>query len=139
MELQETLLPFRVESLELRQDSGGAGKFRGGLGFRKKYVITYPCLLTTNVDRTRDPPWGVQGGQAGQPGCVTVYKAAGGSEIISKVRNYPVNPGDVVVLETGGGGGWGPPAERARGAIARDIARGYVSPAAAERDYGVKL
>jgi len=139
MELQETLLPFRVESLELRQDSGGAGKFRGGLGFRKKYVITYPCLLTTNVDRTRDPPWGVQGGQAGQPGCVTVYKAAGGSEIISKVRNYPVNPGDVVVLETGGGGGWGPPGERAHGAIARDIARGYVSPDAAERDYGVKV
>ena len=139
MELQETLLPFRVESLELRPDSGGAGKFRGGLGFRKKYVITYPCLLTTNVDRTRDPPWGVQGGQAGEPGCVTVYKAAGGSEIISKVRNYPVKPGDVVVLETGGGGGWGAPSERAREAITRDIARGYVSPAAAERDYGVKL
>ena len=137
MELQETLLPFRVESLELRRDSGGAGKFRGGLGFRKKYVITFPCLLTTNVDRTRDPPWGVQGGKAGQPGCVTVYKATGGSEIISKVRNYPVKPGDVVVLETGGGGGWGPPAERTREAIVRDVARGYVSPEAAERDYGV--
>jgi len=139
MELQETLLPFRVESLELRPDSGGAGKFRGGLGFRKKYVITYPCLVTTNVDRTRDPPWGVQGGKAGQPGCVTVYKAAGGGEMISKVRNYPVNPGDVVVLETGGGGGWGPPAERAREAIERDIARGYVTREAAERDYGVTL
>ena len=139
MELQETLLPFRVESLELRPDSGGAGKFRGGLGFRKKYVITYPCLLTTNVDRTRDPPWGVQGGKAGEPGCVTVYKAAGGSEVISKVRNYPVKPGDVVVLETGGGGGWGPPAERAREVIERDVARGYVSHEAAERDYGVKL
>jgi N-methylhydantoinase B len=138
MELQETLLPFRVESLELRPDSGGAGKFRGGLGFRKKYVITYPCLLTTNVDRTRDPPWGVQGGNAGQAGCVTVYKAAGGSEIISKVRNYSVKPGDVVVLETGGGGGWGPPAERAREAIERDIARGYVSFEAAARDYGMK-
>ena len=139
MELQETLLPFRVQSLELRQDSGGAGKFRGGLGFRKKYVITYPCLLTTNVDRTRDPPWGVQGGKAGQPGCVMVYKAAGGSEIISKVRNCPVKPGDVVVLETGGGGGWGPPAERPRDAIARDVARGYVSREAAEREYGMKL
>jgi N-methylhydantoinase B len=138
MELQETLLPFRVESLELRTDSGGAGKFRGGLGFRKKYVITYPCLLTTNVDRTRDPPWGVQGGQAGRPGCVTVYKEAGGSEVISKVRNYPLKAGDVVVLETGGGGGWGPPAERTRKAIERDIARGYITPAAAERDYGIK-
>jgi N-methylhydantoinase B len=139
MELQETLLPFRIESLELRADSGGAGKFRGGLGFRKKYVITYPCLLTTNVDRTRDPPWGVQHGKAGQPGCVTVYKAAGGSEIISKVRNYPLKAGDVVVLETGGGGGWGPPAERSLDRIRRDLARGYVTQAAAERDYGVTL
>ena len=138
MELQETLLPFRVESLELRADSGGAGKFRGGLGFRKKYVITYPCLLTTNVDRTRDPPWGVQGGSAGRPGCVTVYKAAGGSEVISKVRNYPLKAGDAVVLETGGGGGWGSPTGRAREAITRDVARGYVSSDAAERDYGVK-
>jgi N-methylhydantoinase B len=81
----------------------------------------------------------VQGGKAGQPGCVTVYKAAGGSEVISKVRNYPVKPGDVVVLETGGGGGWGPPSERAREVIKRDVARGYVSREAAERDYGVKL
>ena len=139
MELQETLLPFRVESLELRADSGGAGKFRGGLGFRKKYVITYPCLLTTNVDRTRDPPWGVQGGNAGQPGCVTVYKAAGGSEVISKVRNYPVKPGDVVVLETGGGGGWGLPLERSRVLIRRDLARGYITPEAAMRDYAFTL
>ena len=138
MELQETLLPFRVELLELRSDSGGAGKFRGGLGFRKKYVITYPCLLTTNVDRTRDPPWGVQGGSAGRPGCVMVYKAAGGSEVISKVRNYPLKAGDAVVLETGGGGGWGPASERTRVAIERDVARGYVSPEAAVRDYGVK-
>ncbi|HEX8826601.1 MAG TPA: hydantoinase B/oxoprolinase family protein, partial [Xanthobacteraceae bacterium] len=137
MELQETLLPFRVESLELRADSGGAGKFRGGLGFRKKYVITYPCLLTTNVDRTRDPPWGVQGGKAARPGCVTVYKAAGGSEIISKVRNYPLKAGDIVVLETGGGGGWGLPSERAPELVRRDLTRGYITPEAAKRDYGV--
>jgi N-methylhydantoinase B len=139
MELQETLLPFRIDSLELRTDSGGAGKFRGGLGFRKKYVITAPCLLTTNVDRTRDPPWGVQGGQAGQPGCVAVYKKAGGSEIISKVRNYPVEAGDVVVLETGGGGGWGPATERSLELIRRDLARGYITAEAAQRDYGVTI
>jgi N-methylhydantoinase B len=54
------------------------------------------------------------------------------------VRNYPLKAGDVVVLETGGGGGWGPPAERARKAIERDIAHGYITLAAAERDYGMK-
>ena len=139
MELQETLLPFRVESLVLREDSGGAGKFRGGLGFRKTYVILAPCFLQTNVDRTKYPPWGVQGGKDAQPGRVTVLKAAGGSEIISKVRNYALKPGDNVVLETGGGGGWGPPQERSLELIRRDLERGYVSAAGAARDYGVRI
>jgi N-methylhydantoinase B len=139
MELQETLLPFRVESLSLREDSAGAGKFRGGLGFRKTYVILAPCLVQTNVDRTKYPPWGVQGGKDARPGCVTVYKAEGGSEIISKVRGYPLKAGDKVVLETGGGGGWGPPEERSIDLIRRDIARGYVTPEGAVRDYGVRI
>ncbi len=139
MELQETLLPFRVDSLELRADSGGAGKFRGGLGFRKKYVILAPCLLQTNVDRTKYPPWGVQGGKEAKPGRVTLYKADGKTEIISKVKNYKLGPGDVVVLETGGGGGWGPPAERSLDAIRRDLRRGYITPEGAEQDYGVRI
>jgi N-methylhydantoinase B len=139
MELQETILPFRIESLSLREDSGGAGKFRGGLGFRKKYVILAPCFISTNVDRTKSPPWGVQGGKDAKPGCVTVHKAAGGSEIVSKVRNYPVQPGDVVVLETGGGGGWGRPEERSPDSVQRDVRRGYVSAEAARRDYGVEI
>src|SRR3546814_7068689 len=66
--LQETLLPFRVESFGLRTDSGGAGKFRGGLGFRKCYKILAPCLLQTNLDRTKYGPWGVLGGKDGQSG-----------------------------------------------------------------------
>ncbi len=139
MELQESLLPFRIESLSLREDSGGAGKFRGGMGFRKKYVILAPCFVQTNVDRTKYPPWGVVGGKDAKPGCVTVYKAKGGTEIISKVRRYPAEPGDVVVLETGGGGGWGDPKERSLEHIARDIRRGYITKVAAERDYGVRV
>jgi N-methylhydantoinase B len=127
MELQETILPYRVDRLELRADSGGAGKFRGGLGFRKKYVILAPCLLVTNVDRTKYPPWGVQGGKAAMPGCVTLYRPDGTSEIVSKVKNYKLSPGDVVVLETGGGGGWGPPEERDPAAREADLADGKVS------------
>ena len=56
MELQEALLPFRIEELALRQDSGGAGTFRGGLGFRKSYRILAPCNLSTNLDRTHARP-----------------------------------------------------------------------------------
>jgi N-methylhydantoinase B len=123
----------------LREDSAGAGKFRGGLGFRKTYVILAPCLLQTNVDRTKYPPWGVQGGKDARAGCVTVYKAGGGSEIISKVRSYPLKAGDKVVLETGGGGGWGPAEERSIDLIQRDLRRGFITPEGAARDYGVRV
>ncbi len=79
LELQESLLPFRIEEFSLRQDSAGAGKFRGGMGFTKRYRILEPCLLQTNLDRTKYPPWGVQGGGA-KPGNVTVTRAKDGSQ-----------------------------------------------------------
>ena len=61
IELQESMYPFRVEEFRLRQDSGGAGKWRGGLGFEKQYVLLAPAELWANFDRIGCPPWGVQG------------------------------------------------------------------------------
>ena len=139
MELQETLLPFRVVSLSLREDSGGPGKYRGGLGFRKEYEILYPATLNTNVDRMKCPPWGVQGGKPARSGCVTVHKASGETAVMGKAKNYKLFPGDRVILETGGGGGWGPPAERDIEMIRRDLDRGYITAEAAIADYGVKI
>jgi N-methylhydantoinase B len=139
MELQETLLPFRVMSLSLRENSGGAGKFRGGMGFRKEYEILYPCTLNTNVDRMKCPAWGVQGGMAAKSGCVTVTKTTGEVEVMGKAKNYKLSPGDRVVLETGGGGGWGAPEERETEMIQRDIDRGYISVDAAMADYGIRI
>jgi N-methylhydantoinase B len=55
------------------------------------------------------------------------------------VRRYKAEPGDVVVLETGGGGGWGDPRERSTELIKRDLRRGYITAEAAERDYGVRV
>jgi N-methylhydantoinase B len=139
LELQETLLPFRVESFSLRQDSAGAGKFRGGLGFSKHYVILEPCLLQTNLDRTKFPPWGVLGGKEGTPGRVTVFKKNGKTEVVCKAKGYKLEAGDKVVLETGGGGGYGPPAERDLALIQRDLDRGYISRETAARDYGITV
>ena len=71
IELQEMALPFRIEEFSLREDSAGAGKFRGGLGFRKRYRML-ALQLQTNLDRTKFPPWGVQGGKEAKPGRFTV-------------------------------------------------------------------
>ncbi len=99
-----------------------------------------PCNLGTNLDRTLCPPWGVQGGGAAQPGRFTIVKAgADRAESIDKENAYPLAAGDLVCVETGGGGGYGPPSGRALALIQRDIDAGYVSAAAAERDYGVTI
>src|SRR6476659_7549908 len=78
LELQETYLPVRIEEFSLLPDSGGAGAFRGGLGYRKVYRMLSPCGLQTNLDRTKFPPWGVQGGSEGMPGRFTLVDAATG-------------------------------------------------------------
>jgi len=140
LELQESLMPFRIEQLSLREDSAGAGKFRGGLGFRKVYRITAPCNLGTNLDRTLCPPWGVQGGKEARPRRITVVEAATGKQIRADKENaYRLQPGDLVCVETGGGGGYGPPAERALELIQRDLDAGYVSTVEAAHDYGVTV
>jgi N-methylhydantoinase B len=140
IELQETYLPVRVEEFSLREDSGGPGKFRGGLGFRKTYRILAPCGLQTNLDRTKFPPWGVHGGKEGNPGRITLVESRSGRERpIDKEKGLRLAGGDLVRVETGGGGGYGPPRERSLAQIQSDLDAGYVSRAAAERDYEVTV
>jgi N-methylhydantoinase B len=139
VELQESMYPYRIVEFSLREDSGGAGKFRGGLGFRKRYQILGPCDLQAMFDRVKYPPWGVQGGKEGKSGQITVVKKSGATEIIYKSKAYPLEPGDSIIVETGGGGGFGSPAERSRELVERDLCRGYISIEAAQRDYGEKV
>jgi N-methylhydantoinase B len=140
VELQESMYPYRLEEFSLREDSAGAGKFRGGLGFRKRYRILGACNLSVNYERIACPPWGVLGGGTAQPGRVRVYKdGATEPEIVYKSEDYALAPGDIVIIETGGGGGYGDPRERDVAAIERDVRRGYVTAAAAQRDYGVTV
>jgi N-methylhydantoinase B len=138
IELQESLFPFRIEEFTLRQDSAGAGTFRGGMGFRKRYRILAACTLWANFDRIACPPWGIRGGKSAMPGQVSVIKSgAHEPDVFYKAEGYELEAGDIVIVETGGGGGYGPPEERARELVERDLRRGYISAAAAARDYGV--
>jgi N-methylhydantoinase B len=140
LELQEATLPIRIEEFALRQDSAGAGTFRGGLGFRKTYRILAPCQVQTNLDRTRFPPWGVQGGHEAKPGRFTlVSHRTGAARSIGKEKGLALEAGDLLCVETGGGGGYGAPAQRPLHLIQRDLDAGYVSAAAAAADYGIKI
>jgi N-methylhydantoinase B len=140
LELQEATLPLRIEAFALREDSGGAGTFRGGLGFRKSYRILAPCMLQTNLDRTRFPPWGVRGGKEARPGRFSLVDGnSGGCREIGKEKGLALEAGDLFTVETGGGGGYGPPQRRSLALIQRDLDAGYVTRAATERDYGVKV
>lgn len=137
IELLEARYPLFFEYFSLRRDSGGAGRFRGGLGVELAVRVRYPAAINFNLERTKCPPWGLWGGAPGAVGEARVERAAGlPSESVTKRTRYPIVPEDRVVFLTAGGGGWGDPLEREPEAVVRDVREGYVSPEQA-RKYGV--
>jgi N-methylhydantoinase B len=140
IELQESMYPFRVEEFRLRQDSGGPGEWRGGLGFDKQYMLLAPCELWANFDRIGCPPWGVQGAKSAKPGKVLIFKnGKSEAELLYKTEGCPLQAGDRVRMSTGGGGGYGDPKNRPVELVARDVIRGLVSRESAREDYGVAI
>ncbi|MFN3351853.1 hydantoinase B/oxoprolinase family protein [Pseudorhodoplanes sp.] len=139
-EFTETKFPLIVEKLALSTDSGGAGKRRGGLGYEKHYRPLVDCHTIVTADRVLLGCYGVNGGKAGRPFLVTidpngtVERRLGGL-----VDGAPVRAGEIVRVETTGGGGWGDPLERETELVLRDVVQGKVSRQAARDDYGVVL
>ena len=136
----ELKCPVLVESRALRQDSCGAGRYRGGLGLDMK--VRNLVEGKWNFERTRRskcPPWGIAGGTAGEPGgnllklpCENAFKWITGA-------NIPVPLNSLAIVRTGGGGGWGDPLERDAALVAADAAEGLISRRAAHELYGVVL
>lgn len=136
-EIQEALYPYRVVSKRLMPDSGGAGRYRGGLGVEKIFEITDPGMrFNINVERTGCPAWGLNGGQSGVPPRVQHIRPDGSIEPLRKDDIEPL-VGSRLRLVSGGGGGNGYPWERQIDLVVEDVANGYVTRDAAERDYGV--
>jgi len=138
IEILESDTPLLVERRELLMDSGGAGRFRGGLGTRTVFRIPddehappTPVSLGIQSGRFRLPPEGLAGGQAGSRAKFLVNGEQGNPYGLTKL-----NPGDVVVMESSGGGGYGSPAERDRDALAEDLRAGWVSEEKAKSEYG---
>ncbi|OGA56319.1 MAG: hypothetical protein A3G81_34100 [Betaproteobacteria bacterium RIFCSPLOWO2_12_FULL_65_14] len=136
VEMQEAFCPYLFESYSLRTDSGGPGRFRGGLGVEKVYRITAPCRINLKIDRTKCPPWGVKGGKPGKTSDVEIRRATGGVERVLK-GDHELRTGDRVVVRTAGGGGYGPPWRRDVQKVMDDLALGFVSREAARAEYGV--
>ncbi|MBE1501251.1 N-methylhydantoinase B [Amycolatopsis lexingtonensis] len=136
-EVIETMAPLVQFSRELRADSGGAGRWRGGLG----QVTTMGSRggdswsVNGNVDRVRAAASGVDGGAAGAPGRFGLRE---GADLPAKSR-VTLAPESIVDVTLPGGGGYGPPRERPVAAVLADVVEGYVSVAAAREVYGVAV
>jgi N-methylhydantoinase B len=139
-EFSESRFPFLVERLGLAVDSGGAGEFRGGLGYDKHVRMLRDASFMSIADRSILACWGVKGGRAGRSFSVVVDPGGPRErELEGLVDDEPVRAGEVIRIRTTGGGGWGDPLDRATDAVARDVRWGKVSLAAAQADYGVVL
>ena len=129
-----------VESRGLRTDSGGAGKYRGGLGI--------DTLVRNLVDgrwnfdhpkREHCPPWGIWGGKPGSHGDF-LLRLPGENDFRSmEAPHYPVPVDSEVIVRTGGGGGWGDPLEREAALVRADVIEELISRRVAGEDYGVVL
>ena len=137
IEMVESLHPVTFLGYGLTPDSGGAGRTRGGLGLHREWrVDAEDGKLATSFERFRIPPYGLHGGEPAACGRLVIRRKGQAQEMPSKLSGVALKKGDVVRLETSGGGGFGDPAERPRDALARDLRDGYVSEAAARAVYG---
>ena len=109
VEAFEHQYPLRIESYRVRKSSGGAGRHRGGDGIVREFRFLASAEVTLIADRRDRGPWGLAGGAAGKPGRDQLVRRGKTRNIPAKVR-FEAQPGDLLRIETPGGGGWGNPA-----------------------------
>jgi len=139
IEILEMSFPLRVEEYALVPDSGGAGRFRGGLGVRRVWrVLRNDAHAAVCCERTVTPPFGLAGGRAGGAARLTLIPPRGNARQLLSKGGFVAPEDALVVVEAPGSGGYGPPAGRDPDALAEDLRDGYVSAAGARRDYGAE-
>jgi N-methylhydantoinase B len=134
-EVWEAKNPWIVEKLELATDSGGPGRYRGGPGIDMTFRMTEDVYITSTCERSKTPPWGLDGGGEARPNGVGVTYPDGTSQRFSKKTGFLIPKGAQFHLNTGGGGGYGHPEERELERIAKDLRDGYISPEYLRRHY----
>lgn len=141
VEIIESEFPTRILRFELLPDSGGAGEYRGGLGFVREYeVLEHEARFSLRSTKHLIPPRGVEGGKDGRTGACLVHPGTPREQRLpTRYADYPLPVGARFRLETPGGGGYGDPARRDPQRVLDDVLDGYVSEEAAVREYGVAL
>ncbi|MBB4120237.1 hydantoinase B/oxoprolinase family protein [Martelella radicis] len=141
VEFLEVGYPVRLRRYGIVENSGGAGKFRGGCGIIREYeILAEDMMLAVRIDSVKNPPWGIHGGMGGGSGRVTVNPGLANERVLKPLSDgNRLTRGDILRMETGGGGGYGHPFDRAADRVLADVLGGFVSTDAAERLYGVVI
>lgn len=141
IEITEIETPVEITRYGLTPDTGGAGRWRGGLATTLEFRVFAPDSRVTarNRDRSRFRPWGTLGGKAAGLSDMVVNPGTARETQLGNIDYAVLQPGDVLHIHSAGGGGRGNPLEREPWRVAQDVARGYVTADSAARDYGVVL
>ena len=139
IEILEMSFPVRVDEYVLVTDSGGAGRFRGGLGASRTWtVLDHKARASACLERTKSAPFGLSGGKPGLAAKIWTEAPNGDKGIATGKGGFDVPNGGQIHLRVPGSGGFGDPSERDINAIKEDVLDGYISEEAAETHYGVK-
>jgi len=159
IEVFENKIPIQFDELSLRQDSGGSGEYRGGLGVRRDYRFLDDIKAITLIKKTRTSGWGLNDGDAGDRNVVVVQSNGEddwrdrfdflvdnnsdydpeSNEQYTGMMQGTFKPDEVMSNRSGGGGGYGDPFDRDPELVQQDVLDGYVSRSGAEEDYGVVI
>ena len=140
-EFLDSVFPVRVLRYAINRDSGGPGRWRGGCGLIREIEVLAPeAMISMRIDSVDNPPWGVAGGKCAGAGRCIVNPGRADERLLAPLSDGNlVRRGDVIRVETGGGGGWGHPFDREPDRVLRDVLGGFVSSACARTEYGVVL
>jgi N-methylhydantoinase B len=136
IEILESEYPCRVARFDIVPDSGGAGRWRGGLSLLREYELLQDATIVRRFDKTKFPPQGLNGGQSGSRARFVIKLGTAQERETGASGRYDMKAGERFLLQTAGGGGYGDPLLRDREAVLRDVAEGYVSNEAAAKTYG---
>jgi N-methylhydantoinase B len=141
VEFLELAYPVRLTTYGVPRDSGGPGEYRGGCGIVREYeILADDGVLAIRIDSVENPPWGTEGGKSGGTARCVVNPGRNSERVLAPLSDgNQLTKGDILRIETGGGGGRGDPFDRDPASVLRDVAEGYVSIEAALDEYGVVI